>query len=120
MLFKWIYTIIYDISFPTTFFVFFVMDIIRLYEAKKPYHPVVRERLEKGYQAVVANRMNMGGICLLGGLLFVMSSSHRSWREVLVKCSVLGGACMLLTEAHSWNTFLAQMYVCQKNKITQI
>ena len=93
------------------------MDIIRLYEAKKPYHPKVNNKLEEAYTLLKERGIGMAIICSVFAVGFAITSRKRSWKEIGMRSFGVGMGAMVVHECYLWNNYLAKLYLVQKQKV---
>ena len=93
------------------------MDIIQLYESKKPYHPTVSHRIEEAYTHLKERRIGMSIISSAFVLIFAMTSKKRGWNEIGRRSLGMWVGGMAVHECYLWNSMLGKMYLVQREKV---
>lgn len=90
------------------------MDIIRLYEKNKPYHPGIESSINNAYSGLASERSSKYLFFFPFVLGCALTSRGHRLRKGLVKAAVVGVVGAGVIEAEVWNKFLIQLYLVQK------
>jgi hypothetical protein len=90
------------------------MDIIKLYEANKPYPLAIEISLNNAYNSLLDERKLKYKILIGFGLACMITTPKKQFFKGLIKIGLLGLVGVSLVEASIWNKFFLKLYLVQK------